>query len=102
VPFLADHGTEKILKKLVGRKDVEDALQKLDTLTNEETSMTLARNLKVTHDVDSNVSEIEHGTRLSVHLHASINSNFPPCRETVTVELKRLSHSYTPIIDGHG
>ena len=59
MPFFADHGTEKILKKLVGRKDVEDALQKLDTLTNEETSMTLARNLKVTHDVDRSVAEIK-------------------------------------------
>jgi len=58
-PFFADYGAEEILKKLVGRKDVEDALQKLDTLTNEETSMTLARNLKVTHDVDRSVAEIK-------------------------------------------
>ncbi|KAH9952688.1 hypothetical protein BC827DRAFT_1252878 [Russula dissimulans] len=59
---MADSRTKNILKKLVGRKDVEDALQKLDTLTNEETSMTLATNLKVTHDVDSNVVEIKHIT----------------------------------------
>jgi len=59
---MADSRMKNILGKLVGRKDVEDALQKLDTLTNEETSMTLARNLKVTHDVNSNVTEIKHVT----------------------------------------
>jgi len=58
-PFLVDYGTENIRKKLMGRKDVEDALQKLDMLTNEETSMTLARNLKATHDIDNNVTEIK-------------------------------------------
>jgi len=43
----------------VGKKDVEDALEKLDGLTKEETSMTVARNLKVTHDIDENVVAIK-------------------------------------------
>jgi hypothetical protein len=71
---LAHYGTENILKKLVGRKDVEDALQKLDTLTNEETSMTLATNLKVTHDVDSNVVEIKHSTRRLMPIFAHLST----------------------------
>jgi methyl-accepting chemotaxis protein len=54
--FSADHGKEKILKKLAGRTDVEDALEMLDTLTKEETSMTVARSLEVTHRVDDNVN----------------------------------------------
>jgi len=49
--------TEKILKKLAGRTDVEDAFQQLDTLTKEETSMAVARTLEVTHHVDDNVEE---------------------------------------------
>jgi len=38
---------KKILKKLVGKKEVEDALGKLDVLTKEEISMTVARSLQV-------------------------------------------------------
>jgi hypothetical protein len=53
---LADFGAEKVLKKLVGRTDVEDALRRLDTLTKEENLMTAARNLEVTNNVDVNVT----------------------------------------------
>ncbi|KAH9955010.1 hypothetical protein BC827DRAFT_1386558 [Russula dissimulans] len=50
---------KKILKSLRGKKDVEDALEKLDVLTKEEISMTVARNLQVAHDVDENVTAIK-------------------------------------------
>jgi len=53
--FLADYGIEKILKRLVGRTEVEDAVLRLDTLTKEENLMMVARNLEVTHRVDGNV-----------------------------------------------
>ncbi|KAI0291203.1 hypothetical protein B0F90DRAFT_1920727 [Multifurca ochricompacta] len=43
---------KKYLKKLVGGTEVEDALQRLDTLTQEEARMGVARNLEVTHDID--------------------------------------------------
>ena len=52
---LAYCGSEKILKKLVGKTDVEDALSRLDTLTKEETLMVVVRNLEVTHHVDGNI-----------------------------------------------
>jgi hypothetical protein len=52
---LADCDSEKILKKLVGKTDVEDALSRLDMLTKEESLMTALRNLEVTHHVDGNV-----------------------------------------------
>jgi len=58
-PFRADFATEKVLKRLVGKTDVEDALERFDILTREEISMTVARNLKVAHDVDGNVTEIK-------------------------------------------
>ena len=48
-------GSEKILRKLVGKTDVEDALSRLDMLTKEETLMMVVRNLEVTHHVDGNV-----------------------------------------------
>jgi hypothetical protein len=43
------------MKRLVGRTDVEDALKKLDKLTNEEARMAVAQNLKATHNIDERV-----------------------------------------------
>jgi len=57
--LFAHYGKDTILKRLVGRTDIEDALQRLDTLTNEEGQMTTARNLEVTHHVDGNVATIK-------------------------------------------
>ena len=52
---MANYGAEKILKKLAGRTDVEDAVLQLDMLTKEESLMAVVRNLEVTHRVDGNV-----------------------------------------------
>ncbi|KAN0141385.1 hypothetical protein V8E53_001141 [Lactarius tabidus] len=41
----------KFLKKLVGKKEMEDALNRLDKLTQEEARMAAAENLKLTHIV---------------------------------------------------
>src|ERR1700721_887767 len=42
-----DLHTEKYLKKLVGRKDIEDALLRLEKLTQEEARMAAAEALKI-------------------------------------------------------
>jgi hypothetical protein len=69
---------EKYGKRLIGRNDVEDALQRLDKLTQEEVRMAVAENLKATHIVDERVrgvantvsaiddrvAEIIHGAQL--------------------------------------
>jgi len=52
---MTNYGAEKILKKLAGRTDVEDAVLQLDTLTKEESLMAVVRNLEVTHRMDGNV-----------------------------------------------
>ncbi len=57
--FLVDHGTEMFMKRLVGKTDVENALQRLDMLTKEECLMTAARTLGVTRHIDDNVMGIE-------------------------------------------
>jgi Na+-translocating ferredoxin:NAD+ oxidoreductase RnfG subunit len=59
----SNNGTEKFLNKLIGGTEVEDALVRLDMLTKEETAMTMATNLVVTHDVDGNVKVVEEVTR---------------------------------------
>ena len=56
----ADVCAEKFFKKLVGRKDVEDALQRLDELTQEEARMAAAETLAITRDIDDNVKGVDH------------------------------------------
>ena len=60
--FIADCETEKFMKRLVGRTDVEDGLARLDMLTKEENLMATARNLEVTHRVDVNVTATQELT----------------------------------------
>ena len=51
--------SEKILKKLIGKTDIEDALKRLDKLTNEEVRMVTAQVLEATHIVDDRVRAVE-------------------------------------------
>jgi hypothetical protein len=51
--------SEKYLKKLIGKTDVEDALKRLDKLTNEEVRMVAAQVLETTHTVDDKVARVE-------------------------------------------
>ena len=53
--FIADYKAERFVKRIAGRTDVGDAVERLDVLTKEENLMTAARNLEVTHRVDVNV-----------------------------------------------
>jgi len=50
--------SEKFGKRLIGRTEIEDALKRLDKLTQEEVRMATAQNLKVTHTVDKGVKEV--------------------------------------------
>ncbi|KAI0249040.1 hypothetical protein BJV78DRAFT_728169 [Lactifluus subvellereus] len=52
---------KKFLNRLIGRTEIEDALQRLDMLTKEETGMTVARNLAVGHAVEGIVTAIKDG-----------------------------------------
>jgi len=58
-PSLTEHFSEKYLKRLAGRTDLEDALKKLDKLTHEEARMAAAQNLRATHDVDDRVKGVD-------------------------------------------
>jgi len=49
----------KYVKKLVGRTDIEDALGRLDQLTQEEVRMAAAQGLKATHEVDEKVQVVD-------------------------------------------
>ena len=47
--------SEKYGRSLIGKNDMEDALKNLDRLTQEESWMTTAENLRATHAVDERV-----------------------------------------------
>ncbi|KAI9434725.1 hypothetical protein H4582DRAFT_2060143 [Lactarius indigo] len=49
---------KKCFKKLVGKKDVEDALQRLDNLTQEEVRMARAEALKVSRETDDRTKDV--------------------------------------------
>ena len=51
--------SEKYLKKLAGKRGIEDSLEKLDKLTQEEARMASAEQLKMTHVVDDRVRAVE-------------------------------------------
>jgi hypothetical protein len=46
------------MKKLIGNNDIEDALKRLDRLTQEEARMAAAQLLEVANAIDSEVGEI--------------------------------------------
>jgi hypothetical protein len=54
-----DLRAEKFLKKVVGRRDIEDALQRLDKLTQEEARMAAAETLMITCGIDDNVKSVD-------------------------------------------
>jgi hypothetical protein len=49
---------EKYLKKLIGKNDIEDALKRLDRLTQEEARMAAAQLLNVANTIDNRVAGI--------------------------------------------
>ena len=57
--FLVFFFAEKYLKKVIGRTDTEDALARLDRLTQEEVRMAAAQGLKATHAVHDEVKSID-------------------------------------------
>ena len=62
--FLGAHiGSEKFVKRIAGRTDLEDGLKKLDKLTNDELVMAMAQLLKITHNIDKKVTGVADGIR---------------------------------------
>ena len=53
-----DRRAGRYLKKLVGRKDVENALQRLDKLTQEEVRMAAVEALAITRNIDDKVNGV--------------------------------------------
>ena len=69
----ADRGSVRYLmkfsKKLFGRKDIEDALIKLNRLTQEEVNMAIAETRKLAHQINIRVNQIIDGTSCTLATH---------------------------------
>jgi hypothetical protein len=52
--------SEKYLKMLIGRTEIEDALKRLEKLTNEEVRMATAQVLETTDDINNRVAGVDH------------------------------------------
>ena len=53
--------SEKFLKRVIGRTDLEGGIKTLDKLTSEEVAMASAQLLKVAHKIDNNVMRVDEG-----------------------------------------
>jgi hypothetical protein len=80
--------TERFLKKVAGKLDVEDALKRLDRLTNDEARMATAQALKATRHVgdivrgvDGKVAEVIDGTLNTPSQSPKGSYPHPPRRE---------------------
>jgi hypothetical protein len=58
IELFSEKYLKKLVKKLIGNNDIEDALNRLDRLTQEEARMASAQLLKVTNAIDSEVRGI--------------------------------------------
>jgi hypothetical protein len=70
---VADRGTEKFAKKLLGESDVEAILQRLDRLTQEEARMTVAHTLEVVHGLFDNLKVVMDGEKHHSGGHSTID-----------------------------
>jgi hypothetical protein len=64
---LTQRCSEKFGKRLIGKTDIEDALKRLDKLTQEEARMAAAENLKATHAVDDRVARVDDRVARATH-----------------------------------
>ena len=93
--FLAQHDSEKFVKMLVGRRDIEDALLRLDSLTREEYLMVAARNLNVTYHVDRVIRDVRGDLEVSRKLTEDIDDNI----QATMALTKDVSHNIN-VIEG--
>jgi hypothetical protein len=98
--LMADYETEKFMKRLAGRTDLEDALQRLDVLTKEENLLIAARNLEVTHRVDVNVTATQELTQ-NLHDNVKVTNLCLSHVETVMDEQQRSLHPCPSVTNCH-
>src|SRR6267154_2527433 len=80
---LTERRSEKYAKKLIGRTELEDALKRLDKLTQEEARMAAAQNLLVTNTVDERVKGVVDTVEAIDNKVADVDDRVAGVNETV-------------------
>ena len=83
------------MKRLIGTAEIEDALKRLDKLTQEEVRMAAAENLKATHTVDDRVRGVADAVVAVDNTVAGVDDRV----QQMLNEVKRLSFPYFIIAD---
>ena len=83
--------SEKFLKKLTGKNDIEDALKRLDRLTQEEARMAAAQLLKVTNTIDNRVEGIADDVLVVNNRVAGVDEHVAVVDERVAVVNDRVA-----------
>jgi hypothetical protein len=68
--------SEKYVKKLIGRSDIEDALKKLDKLTHEEVLMASAEAVKLGRSINNKTDNVIDGAQPASDSSQSLASTF--------------------------
>ena len=89
----ADTVSEKLVKRVVGRTDLEDGMKRLDKLTNEEVLMAIAQLREITHNIDNNVTEVNEGVR-------RVDENVKDGVELVNNNIKAVDNKLQTMADG--
>ena len=95
--------SEKYLKKLIGRTDIEDALKRLDRLTQEEARMAAAQVLNVANTVDDRVQGIADNMLGVDNRVADVGDRLKEVNEQVkgvNEQVKGVDDKVAAVIDG--
>ena len=80
---------ERYLKRLIGRKDIENALQRLDKLTQEEVRFAAAEALTISRDIDDTVKDVDKRLK-----------GVAGRMKVVNHRVKRVDHKVVSVIKG--
>src|SRR6267154_2601333 len=100
---LTEPFSEKSLKKLIGRTDIEDALKRLDRLTQEEARMAAAQVLNVANTVDDRVQGIADNMLGVDNRGADVGDRLKEVNEQVkgvNEQVKGVDDKVAAVIDG--
>ena len=91
------------MKKLIGNNDIEDALKRLDRLTQEEARMAAAQLLEVANTIESKVGEISSNVLVVDDRVAGVDDRVIAMDERVASvddRVKAVDNKLVAVIDG--
>jgi hypothetical protein len=91
--------SEKYLKKVIGKNDIEDALKRLDRLTQEEALMAAAQLLKTTNVIENRVEGIADNVLVVDNRVAGIDDRVAGVGERVVCVVKDVDDKVKAVDD---